>query len=208
MKGQSGSYPSAWQEKNHVLKVSFYCTNQKSQREAKSQGPGIFPWPLRCANDQSWLWEAHQGHYVHSPRLDTLQNVRCVRVCAHSGSLHPGQEPKASPWTMKSQYDRIMKLAKKKKRSDGIDAKVPSLGLFNSCLLSSTHLQIYSWPSAKTILASRLIGSWDMKFMVFSLLFGYDCAAALTFLGILKNQLLLLLLLLCRFSCVQLCVTP
>jgi len=30
---------------------------------------------------------------------------------------------------MKSQYDRIMKLAKKKKRSDGIDAKVPSLGL-------------------------------------------------------------------------------
>ena len=114
MKGQSGSYPSAWQEKNHVLKVSFYCTNQKSQREAKSQGPGIFPWPLRCANDQSWLWEAHQGHYVHSPRLDTLQNVRCVRVCAHSGSLHPGQEPKASPWTMKSQYDRIMKLAKKK----------------------------------------------------------------------------------------------
>ena len=115
MKGQSGSYPSAWQEKNHhVLKVSFYCTNQKSQREAKSQGPGIFPWPLRCTNDQSWLWEAHQGHYVHSPRLDTLQNVRRVRVCAHSGSLHPGQEPKASTWTMKSQYDRIMKLAKKR----------------------------------------------------------------------------------------------
>ena len=92
----------------------------------------------------------------------------------------------------------------KKKRSDGIDAKVPSLGLFNSCLLSSTHLQIYSWPSAETILASRLIGSWDMKFMVFSLLFGYDCAAALTFLGIPKNQLLLL----CCFSCVQLCATP
>lgn len=81
------------------------------QKKTKSQVLGIFPWPLRCDNDQRWLSDAHWESLCAQPSSRHLVRTGDMsRVCAHPGSLQPGQEPKASTWTMKSQHDRIMKL--------------------------------------------------------------------------------------------------
>lgn len=109
------------------------------QKKTKSQVLGIFPWPLRCGNDQIWLSDAHWGSLCAQP--SSRHRVRMgdmLRVCAHPGSLQPGQEPKASTWTMKSQHDRIMKLVQIE-RSDGVDVKAAFSWLVQ-LLLAELHL--------------------------------------------------------------------